>query len=325
MRQRSLHTNFRGYTLVETLVCIGVLSVVIGLTLPAVFAARQASRKAHCAWNLKQLALSVQTYETAFGSFPNSAQCGYQNGLSGSHCYSLQCALLPFLEQQSLYSNINFNLPGTNLQTLDGGNLTASKTRLNVLLCPSDTNPLMSDTACTNYRANLGLCQLCGEDNSGPFWHSAAQGASSVVDGLSNTISFSEKPVGSNGQTANSRFRDWRELVLNFQVSSSREWLELCSSSDSNGSVHLDAGKSWLFPGGIYTTFYVSAPPNSAVPDCGTSHANGVGVFAARSFHATGVNAGFCDGSVRFFSSTTSGPVWRAPGTRRGGEIVPAF
>jgi prepilin-type processing-associated H-X9-DG protein len=41
---------------------------------------------------------------------------------------------------------------------------------------------------------------------------------------------------------------------------------------------------------------------------------------AARSFHPGGVNAGLADGSVRFYPSTTDMSLWRALGTRTGGE-----
>jgi prepilin-type processing-associated H-X9-DG protein len=45
------------------------------------------------------------------------------------------------------------------------------------------------------------------------------------------------------------------------------------------------------------------------------------GSFAARSAHAGGVNALFCDGSVRFVPSAISNGVWKAFATRAGGEV----
>jgi prepilin-type N-terminal cleavage/methylation domain-containing protein/prepilin-type processing-associated H-X9-DG protein len=65
-------------------------------------------------------------------------------------------------------------------------------------------------------------------------------------------------------------------------------------------------------------------PPNFTSYDCGNivtftqSHA------AARSYHPGGANAGFCDGSVRFFKNTINPLTWRALGTRAGGEVVSA-
>ena len=43
---------------------------------------------------------------------------------------------------------------------------------------------------------------------------------------------------------------------------------------------------------------------------------------AARSYHSGGVNAAFGDGSVRFVRDSISAPVWKAMGTKAGGEVV---
>jgi prepilin-type processing-associated H-X9-DG protein len=74
--------------------------------------------------------------------------------------------------------------------------------------------------------------------------------------------------------------------------------------------------------GGAFTYFYVATPPNSPIPDCGQIHNLGVGVFGARSQHPGGVNAALADGSVRWYRSEIDPGVWRALGTRNGGEIV---
>jgi prepilin-type processing-associated H-X9-DG protein len=43
-----------------------------------------------------------------------------------------------------------------------------------------------------------------------------------------------------------------------------------------------------------------------------------------RSYHTSGVNVLFCDGSVRFVKETVERRTWRALGTRCGGEVVSA-
>ncbi|MGC8639975.1 MAG: type II secretion system protein, partial [Isosphaeraceae bacterium] len=99
-----------GFTLIELLVVVGIIGVLVGLSLPAVQAAREAARRAQCGNNLRQIGLAVAGYDASNGCYPlNWNATGDKNGHTVyDGFYSMHCRLLPFLDNVPLYNAINF-------------------------------------------------------------------------------------------------------------------------------------------------------------------------------------------------------------------------
>jgi hypothetical protein len=86
---------------------VATSGVLVALLLPAVQAAREASRRMQASNNLKQIGLALHNHHDKHGKFPAQAI----SDTSGKPLLSWRVAILPFLHSQGLYDQFKLNEP----------------------------------------------------------------------------------------------------------------------------------------------------------------------------------------------------------------------
>jgi len=181
----------RGLTLVELLVVIAIIGLLVGLLLPAVQSARESARRASCGNNLRQLALACLQYERSEGAFPSGGEPSVELGW--------HCAILPFIEQRSLYDQLDFR-PNVGAYTSlppQPNKLGPTVNRVALFLCPScsEDKSLLARKADQNQTS----CSSCGGERI-PNTTSAPWSASGVDAYTTHYIGVLG-PIGTNPVT----------------------------------------------------------------------------------------------------------------------------
>jgi prepilin-type N-terminal cleavage/methylation domain-containing protein len=293
----------RGFTLIELLVAISIIAVLIALLLPAVQQAREAAHRTSCRNNLKQLGLAIHNYADTHNTLPpgylyrpDRSSTPPSNGAG----YSWGAMCLPFLEQQGVYRQLDWNVP-----IYDPVNIAPRMLHLSVFLCPSDTvsrqnfvetGPTPERYAMASYVASFGPPDLDAnqEQRKGLFSRNSRTRFGDATDGLSSTLMAGERQ---NGPFRNGAIHGNHFSYETTWCAGVRDWDE---PDDDHGHMIL------------FQSGHVPNDPASDDRDVSAPHVGYANFLIA-------------DGAVRAITENIDFGLYQSLSTHNGGEVVGEF
>jgi prepilin-type N-terminal cleavage/methylation domain-containing protein/prepilin-type processing-associated H-X9-DG protein len=200
---RSPSSRRSAFTLLELLIVIAIIAILIGLLVPAVQKAREASSRTCCKNNLKQMGLAIHSFHDAHKKLP-PARIADQYA-------TWFVLLLPYLEHQELYSRWDM----TESYYMQSPAFDV-RTQVSVYFCPTRRRPpqigRLDEEIPFARKGALGDYAVAASDNNVDYSRATARGSlilgyligsrwesrtnfASVTDGLSNTIFLGEKHI----------------------------------------------------------------------------------------------------------------------------------
>jgi prepilin-type N-terminal cleavage/methylation domain-containing protein/prepilin-type processing-associated H-X9-DG protein len=338
-----------GFTLIELLVVIAIIAILIALLVPAVQRVREAAARAQCQNNLKQFGVALHNFADTYKRLPpgganDQPPFGTDAPNSAHWGSSWMVYILPYIEQAALYEQWQFSNNSGYLNPND--NALASGVDIAIYSCPASSLPHFRAPNQTNAVASIGnyvgisgavsglipgytetrVNNLpCGGiiSGGGAMIPNGKLTFEHITDGTSNTVAISEH---SDWFTDNTGTRqDWR---------ATQPWgwyLGVKSPGvppffDNLGGDNREPGMTTIRYMINYTPAggWVKDVMNAGVGIGGiTQNCTGANI-PLNSPHTDGVNALFCDGSVRYLSSSLALNVLAQLATRDDDQPLPS-
>jgi prepilin-type N-terminal cleavage/methylation domain-containing protein len=348
--------TYCGFTLVELLVVIAMIGILVALLLPAIQAAREASRRSSCQNKIRQLAIAVQNFESAKKHLP-AAVDSPEGKSGGNEGISFYIQILPYIEQSTIADLYDPNIqPRKQLakcfSTPEPTMQCPTDEPVQVLFAQGYTPPdpatgLGTGDTAQDYKGNYGINWGTSRfDQDELVWDFAAQANRPGLPGpFENTEVVG---TGANAREVPQRIKikqitDGTTKTLLFM-----EMRQAPTGGPSEGDAGIDRRARLWIPAS--STFQISTLllPNSgpcgsglsvdAKTGCGRdigfcidraadglhcmrSNTASQYTLAARSRHPSGVSVALCDASVRFVADDVDIQIWRGFGSRAGQEI----
>jgi prepilin-type N-terminal cleavage/methylation domain-containing protein len=305
-----------GFTLVELLVVIVIIGILIGLLLPAVQSAREAGRRTRCLNNFRQVGIALHGYYDSYGHFPHGTYTrmdDWNGSPQNRRCWMQD--ILPFVEFMGMYKDFDKYMWNPSNSALGYPGL---QTVIPTLVCPDDpVSPKLHtywggiNTDNQGFSGNVVLC--AGSD----YFNPSGLESSTKVNGIFFAKSKVTTAMITDGAS---------HTAMSSEIILSRD----TDSHDIRGRYYNPQH------GGVLFTTRIT--PNTMVPDvfdwcalhpasrapCIDAGFTAPMFLSARSYHPGGVSLGMADGSVRFVADLVDPAVFKASGSRNGGEMIPS-
>jgi prepilin-type N-terminal cleavage/methylation domain-containing protein/prepilin-type processing-associated H-X9-DG protein len=311
-----------GFTLIELLVVVGIISILVGLLLPAIQSARESVRRAHCANNLMQLGVALGSYASTHRVFPPGVvdDSGPIRNLPVGYHHGWVVQILPFIGEANLYHHFDMRE-----SVYEPSNDTAAEVKIATLLCPSAAGSGPNYAGC-HHDENGPIAS----DNRGVLYLNSKVSYADITDGPAYTILLGE--IENDGPSLG-----WVSGTRSTLRNTGVPLNEPNPASVPTGATATAAGASIpasvkaavpRAPGGkTAKAALVTGPSRTETLEIVLSLAEGgawpvelAGGFS--SAHVLAANFLMCDGSVRPIKQSISRSLYRHLGNRADGEMI---
>lgn len=192
-----------GWTLVEVLLVVAIAGILSALLFPAVSSSRESARLTSCNNNLHQIGLALTQFHNQHREFPIGCVEWRPPANTTRRQLAWSAFLLPFLGEQKIYNQLNFNTPFDSLE-----NAPAASTILPVYICPTSNRGIhkVQGRGPCDYGGIYGeRINGASPKPQGMMLLDRAVRAADVRDGLSNTLIVGEDTMWPDGQWINGR------------------------------------------------------------------------------------------------------------------------
>jgi prepilin-type N-terminal cleavage/methylation domain-containing protein/prepilin-type processing-associated H-X9-DG protein len=337
----------RGFTLVELLVVIAIIGVLVALLLPAIQAAREASRRSSCQNNLKQLGIALQNYHGVRHRFPSNSHwwvgeyeivCNETTTKVKVEAKDLQGSmmlkLMPYIEEVEVHDRIDFDDVKGVIYQFEQPDIRSMY--VPTLRCPSDSFPPLSNDpefndkgdplvphATTNYAGSTGAQKSFSSQNN--------TACPDPPGNEFNTGDDAAKCVHTRDQTSGLFARiNWAASI--------RDITDGTSKTIALGETLPDCNYEFVrFGWWDSQAFYVATTPPINYDSCTPTdppwpHKQTCRTFfnwntsaGFKSRHPGGANFTMADGAVTFISENIDYRNYQRLGDRRDGEVVEPY